>query len=480
MMLCAVLVVSVIAVLLDARFGPWPGLFGTSFVVTLAVLGLLMVAVIALVQISRPIPVEIAAAVADREAGLRDLLTSALWLRRQPVPSGWAEVVEQRAAAAVLVLDPRRIVPFAMPSATKFAAGLAVLLVAALWFSPRLVPAEPHAAMAADAATAVRELAAEAGRRGDAEAQARLEQIVDAIERPGSLSPDEQRRALADAQAAIERRNVEAAADWDKVRQVADALQGREGFESVTAALERHDVRAAAQALRDIAQARGAPSAAVPDDGVKAALQAAVESEQPAGNDAIDQFRRAAEGLEQLAERLDAQQRINQGGRSLAALAESGAREAMSDVGRFRPPKTAPNPAGNPAPDGSNIDGTMARLGALDEERQFVKGVGGRAGDTSGDGDSEPLLGDAAAKIDVKYKRETVELPGAESRHEEADAESMFYAASRRGESKVMATDVAPVFRRVDEESPGRERIALRHRPIVRNYFTQPREQGSK
>jgi len=83
------------------------------------------------------------------------------------------------------------------------------------------------------------------------------------------------------------------------------------------------------------------------------------------------------------------------------------------------------------------------------------------------------VVGDEASRIKAKYKRETV-------RGQEADGndgtDTAFYAASRRAEPTVELQAVESRYRHVGETALSPERIALRHRTQVRQFFLENAE----
>jgi hypothetical protein len=115
----------------------------------------------------------------------------------------------------------------------------------------------------------------------------------------------------------------------------------------------------------------------------------------------------------------------------------------------------------------------MYRLGALAKERRDGGQESNRAGDNTGNAPGDPVVGDETSRIKAKYKRETV-------RGQEADGndgtDTEFYAASRRAEATVELQAVESRYRHVGETALSPERIALRHRTQVRQFFLENAE----
>lgn len=466
------------------------GALGVSSAVLLAVLAGALV--IGWLSLSPRVDRDTAAREADRRAATRDLFVSSLEFSAAAAPSPWAALVGRRAAEAAASLDPRRVVPVELPTWAPFLVVLALVL-AALWSLPPRV-ARPEASTPAEAglrdtdplAAELRALAEEAAARGDAEARARLDAAVAAMDRDG-LDDAQRRRALDAARDAIARRALEAEADWEQLRRVAQSLEGKPEFREVARALKERDAAGAAEALRKVAEERGekpgpdqssGAQAQMKPEALKEALQGAAQEARDAQGETSGRFQKAVRGLEELAAKLDIQQRLNQAARKLDAKSLSLQRAATVAANRYGQQEGTPSGDGAPETGSANISGgTMFRMGAVAQEKEASQREGGRAGDASGSAQGNDVLGDQPApRPRASYQLERiVDRPGEDA----GESEDLFYAASRQGEARTVAAAPPPAYRAASEQAMSPERVALRHRSLVREYFNRPPEKSA-
>jgi exonuclease VII small subunit len=501
--LCAaassVIAAAIVAVALGAVTPSRPGLSGMSLVGTLFVLAVVVIAAVALVRMFRGGTREEAAAEADLRGGLHDTLASALWFSTRDDASPWIPLLLARAAKLAASLDPVRLVPLVAPRGVRTVVVLALVLGGLSWIAPKfrsMADTPPDDATTARLAVAervaeLRKAADEAGRRGDLAAKSKLEQVLAALERPDA-SDDEKRRALEEARQLTEQRSLEAATDRERLRQIADQLGGSAEFGEVAEALRAGDAKGAAEALKKVVSARGEPIAArepTPADGPKPPNDASLveslqESLQSAAQNADREvtgetqgkIAKAVQNLEEIAKRLDGAAALNQARRKLDAVSMSMARESRLRAGRFGQQEGTPN-GQSPETGGADIKGgTMYRQAAVAKEGEGERD-GGRTGDASGNAQGDPVLGDEVKRPEAKYRLETVR---SENRDGDDAGDDVFYAASRQVEAKTQYRAAPPQYRHAAEEAMSPERIALRHRPIVKGYFTQLREQDAK
>lgn len=495
-----VLAAAIAAVLFDTFTAPKSGLFGMTLAWTLFALATVVALAMVAIQALRPGTREEAAAQADARGGLHDTLASALWFTGQPDASPWIPLLLARAARLAASLDPVRLVPLTMPRGARVLAVLAVLLAGVSWLAPRFAPSGDAVADDVTAArTAVseqvaelRKLAEQAGERGDVAAKAKLERVLAALERPDA-GDDEKRQALDEARQLTEQRSLEAATDRERLRQLADQLAGRSEFGDVAEALRAGDAKGAADALKKVAAARGdattpreaagaggakSPGEASTMETLQESLQSAAQNpDDPVNGETRGKIARAVQNLEEIAKRLDGATALNQARRKLDSVGLSMSREARLRAGRFGQQEGAPD---SPSPETGAADiqgGTMYRQAAVAKQGEGERD-GGRTGDASGNAQGDPVLGDEVKRPEAKYRLETIKT---EAREGEDAGDDVFYAASRRGEAKTQyRTTPPPQYRHAEEEAMSPERIALRHRPIVKRYFTQLRERDAK
>ena len=487
-----------LALILEAVVSARRGTTGHGLTITVVVLGATF-AILAIRSLlsSSHVTLERAAAEADARGGFDDTLKSALWFARGAAQSPWTDSLIERAAGIARGLDPVRLIPFARPRGIGVAVAAVVVLLVLARFAPAFLPspealaagaAGPAASVGADQIGLLSELADQADRAGDAATAAKLRKVVAALQDSGASAADRQ-RALAEARAALDQRGLEAGASLEALRQLADNLGNRDDMREVAEALRKGDVAKAAEALEKVAAARGEKPAADDKAGARSDteksaaedLKEAIQSTAPGatddkGGETQGKLSKAVQGLQELAQKLDVQQRANQAGRKLDSLATSLSRQSTVNAARFGQSQGAPNSGDSPDTGNASIKGgTMYRLGAVAKEKQAGQREGGRVGDASGDNQGEPVVGDEISRIDAKYKLEAV-------RGRDSDApdgpDEKFYAASRAGYAKTAFTAVTPAYRHAAEEPMAAERIALRHRSIVKQYFSQSQEQA--
>lgn len=439
-----------------------------------------------------------AAAHADTRAGLADLLSTGWWFTRTRASDPWIDAARGRAVAAARALDPARVAPIHAPRS-----GIALVVLAALCgvvgsVAPR-ADALSDAVGAADttrramprasAVETLREMAAEAARRGDRTAQAQLGRALAVLEDPDA-TPDQQRRALEEVQAMVGQRNLDAAAQVEGLQQVADALASNAAFKDVAAALKAGDARGAADALRKLQDGeQGGRNDGPGNDGdaggtrplvddLKAALQDATYPASPqSGGDAgatAGKLQKAIDKLDELAKRLDTAGNYNQGQRKLAQQSMAMEGFAQQDATRAGNVQGKPDSGNSPETGNANMSGgTMYRNPdprRADPSNQPGPASEGAQGESSGEAAGDPVIGDEVAKVDARYRRERVEGMQSEGRD---GPDTAFYAASRQSDSKIdVRVGAAAAARYAGEDALGRERIALRHRTQVKQYFT--------
>lgn len=494
-----VLGIGVGAVVLRAVTPARAGWFGFSLVSTIFLAACSAVLAVAAVRMLQRGTREQAAAEADRRAGLYDTLRSALWFSNRGEASPWIPLVMARAARAAAALDPVSLIPLTTPRRLRVALLLAVVLAAANGLVPRFaadlapVPADETSARgaASDEIAGLRRLAEDAARRGDAAARSKLEQVLAALERPGA-SDAERRRALEEARQYVEQKNLDAAADRERLSRLADQLSSNAEYSEVAAALRAGDARGAAAALKRMlprsegvtprdekALEAGQADAAANLESLQESLQSAAQnSDRNVTGETQGKISKAVQNLEEIARRLDGATALNQARRKLDSVSMSMSRDTRLRAGRFGQQEGTP---GTESPETGEADirgGAMYRQAAVAKERDGERD-GVRAGDASGNAQGDPVLGDEMKRPEARYRLESIR--GASQDGPEGEDDSTFYAASRQGEAKVQyRTEAPPQYRRAQEDAMNPERIGLRHRPIVKSYFTQLREQDAK
>jgi hypothetical protein len=471
-----------------------PAPVSTALSILLA-LGVFAVLCVATFRLLRRVDLTEAAAHADARVGLSDLLSTGWWFARERASGPWIDLARGRATHAARELEPARVAPVRVPRSGAVAAGLALLAVAVGTLAPppdaqgervAVDSTRRGAAPGGSEVDTLREMLAVATRRADRTAQATLERAIAALQDPDA-TPDAQQRALEDVKAMVGQRNLEAAAQMEGVQQLADALGTQERFKDVAAALRAGDARGAAEALKAMRQgdgvARPADDAAEAATGgtrpllddLKAALQGAANTDNTSlsQGDTVGKMQQAIDKVEEMARRLEAAGTYNQGQRKIAQQSMAAGRMQQQRAAQSGQAKGGPNAGSSPETGNADIaGGTMYRNQDDDPKNEPMQiGIGGGAhGDAAGESAGDPLLGEATPKLDARYRKEVVQ--GMESAGRDGP-DTAFYAASRQADAKVgVRKDAQAAARYAGEDALGRERIALRHRTQVKQYFT--------
>lgn len=492
---------AVMALLLNILTPHSAGWFGLRLPATVFVAATAAILIVTAFRALRMEPIAQAASEADQRGGLHDTLGSALWFSGSKTESPWVSMVLSRAAAIARGLDVRKLIPLKRPEGLRWLALLAIVAGGLWWFDPKLshsskpVPVDQTKVAPAEDedVVALRALIDEAQQRGDLEAKTKLEKTLAALERKDATR-EHRRAALDDARDFIRQRNLDANADVENLQQLANAMGGREEFREVADALKQGDVQQAAEALKQLSAKSEARDKNAPKeyaagkekmsmDELKAALQSAAQNTD-SGNEvagqAQDKLQKAVRGLEELSKKLEVQERLNGASKRLDSVSIKMERQATLRANRYGQQEGQSTPEGSPETGNAQIQGgTMFRMGAVAQEKKDeTRRDGGRAGDSSGDAEGNPVLGDEYSKVEAKYRLEA--LQSAEDARKDDKSDAAFYAASRKSDPKVELQVVPSRYRYAEEEAMSPERIALKHKAMVKNYFLQLRESETK
>lgn len=487
---------AVLALLVRIVAAETPGLFGMRLPTTVFAIFALAAALFTVLKLARREPIEHVAAQADERGGFHDIFSSALWLSRDDQTSPWVQVLLRRAAGVARGLDVRKLFPLVKPRGVGWLLMLGCAATLLWWTNPKI----SHSAKPApvdktqvvvpvdEDVQALRAQIDEAAQRGDVVTKSKLEKALNAIERKDA-SRAERRAALDEARDFIRQRNLEINAQVEQLQQLAKAMSGREEFRDVASALNQGDMQKAAGALKKIAGERADKTIEeggdknITMDELKAALQSAAQEEDPGSELAGDpqgKLQSAVRGLQELSKQLEVQQRLNTATKRLDSASIKMERQATLRANRYGQQEGQSRPEGSPETGNAVIQGgAMYRMGAVAQEKHDeTRRDGGRAGDSSGDAEGNPVLGDEIAKVDAKYKLEAI--AGQEDSRKDESSNATFYAASKKSEPKVELQSMNGRYRYVEEEAMSPERIALKHKAMVKSYFLQLRESPSK
>ena len=429
-----------------------------------------------------------AAAEADRRAGLKNELLSALWFSRESAQSQWIGMQLERAARSAASIQPERLVPVRLPPAALAALALGAIALAALWMAPPLEGGAGSAGNAALAPSGVQALREMVATMPDSATARQLEQALRTLERPDA-TPEERRQAIAQAQDAVDRMGMEAASRRDELQKLSEALGNQPGMEKVAEALARGDTERAAQLLEQIQQQtppKGSKSDtdAEPVDGgpqSPSQEQALMEASQASGAQqdsapSKESVQAAIERLNEIARDLAASNYVNEAWQSVRGpQLEQYQQAGGMTAGRYAEQTQAsstPSPGGGETPMGG---GTMARSAAVAQGDARTEQEGGtRMGKALGDSPADPVLGKSEERLEAQLKQSVIE---SEQRDDAPGEErTWFYSESQQQNSVVSRREVQARARFAQAEAGSNGGISIQHRQIVKDYFMNLRE----
>jgi hypothetical protein len=454
-----------------------------ALIVLLAVLGAIaLLLLMARTLLTTRLDAAGAASEADRRGHLHDELISAYWFMRDARVSGardWIDLQLQRAARTASGLQPGRLVPLRLPGAMlgTLAAGVVLLVVA--WTVPPLSPAHSAAAMALAADPQVRAMRELVEALPDSEAARRLDAALRTLE-SGNVGGEERRRALAQAQDAVDEIRMSAAASREGLQRLSQILAGQEGLEEVADALAKGDAQRAAELLAK-AQAQSQPAAGSgnapdPSEGGNASLDQALQAltdavaEPQGGRPSAEALKMTVDRLNQIARELSAANFVNEAWKEVKGPQLEVARGNTMSAGRFG--EQQPTGAANASPSSGDTPmggGTLFRSAAVAQGPGTEEQEGGtRAGDAMGEGPPDPLMGEAGERLEAQLRKQA--LTGQEEQQPDADQE-WFYAESQKRTARSEWRAVEGRTRFAEAEAGTAGGISIKHRQIVKDYF---------
>jgi hypothetical protein len=436
---------------------------------------------------------EHAARQADRAAGLRDEMLSALYFARS-AGGAWIDAQLERAAAHAQRLSCARLVPTRVPARLiGIVAGVAVLLLVS-WHLTPLLPAVARQAQEStglmpEERRQVQALQAVIAQAPDTGPVRSLRAALDAVTR-NDASEEERRRALAQAQEAVEQGKLEAASAREGMYRLGQRLRSQKGMEEVAQALGEGDARKAAQLLERKAGApgaEGAGSGASAGAGQRArekdlerllqeAAQARGKGDEGATPSSVA-MKEAVDRLNKIASELEVQGTLSNSTKLLQQLQLAVAQRSTMSAGRFAQQAAQNSSPGTETGNTVMPGGRMFRSGAVAQESErSEQQEGSKAGEAQGESVADPLLGQKVTPLSVRLKQEALPQEG---EPEEKPSESWFYAESTEQKSALEARAVQAHAEFAEAQATPPEAISVQHRRTVKEYFMNLRE-GAK
>ena len=434
---------------------------------------------------ARRVSTQQAAAAADAGAHLMDELKSAHWFLSDMESSPYVELQMRRAAATAAQLDLATLVPRRLPINVFAAVGLGLLWAVLGWMTPQLSRSwdSGHEIAAGEDAESADLRSFLKGAPHYAEVE-KLDLALSRL-RQTNASAEERMRALADARDAIDQANMEASAAREGLSSLAEALRSDPNLELAVQALDqgrigdamtllrKRKADSAAGAIKDQAN-EPADKAAAPESSVDPALEGA--RRDPTGQNAAvnqDAINRVIRALEQANERIEVQNRVNSIKRRMEDNLVATRQRSRLTASQYDNRTNAPNPTPSPDTGNSNLrSGTLFRQAAVAREENDNAREGSQTGDASGYSVAFPLEGAATKRLDAQLKLETIlqnNDPGVEP--DAKGGQGWFYSASREQKSMRKAENVRSLAGYDREEAIAHDRVPMRQKTIVKNYF---------
>lgn len=454
----------------------------------------IVVAVEVVMRVRHAVSTKEAAAEADARAHLRDELKSAHWFLSDSEISPYTQLQVRRAAGTAAGLDLVVLVPRKFPGNALLAAALGGVLAALLWISPQLshsweprqdtVPA--HLRESAGLHSLLQ------GAPQDAQI-AKLEAALRKLEQTGASSA-EKRQALADMRDAIDQANMEASAAREELARLAESLKADPKFESVAQAMNEgrmDDAKALLHKLKTDPAAGSPQNGAVePADKSSASDTGDARAPEISGRDvggknaAVNQdaINRVISALEQANERIETQNRVNNVKRRMEDNLVATSQRSQLTASQFDNRTNAPNPTPSPDTGNSNLrGGTLFRQAVVAKEENDSGREGSQTGDASGDSAAFPLEGAATKRLDAQLKLEAIlQKYDATDEPDGKGEQGWFYSASREQKSMLQAGDVRSPVRYDREGATDHDRVPMRQKAVVKNYFLNLHESEKK
>ncbi len=455
-----------------------------------------------------------AAVVADSRADLHDEIKSAYWFMREGDASPWIDLLVRRAAASAARLDARKLVPTTIPTRMWTALGLTALLMFIMllpidgplfafgssMLGPGGLTAEQESQFEdirdlIEEAEALEEAAAVDENALSQEARERLEEALARLERE-ELSMEELLRELREAQNALEEGNLELSAMDEALEELAADLATSEEMSELAAALQNQDLAEAAELMRQLAeQLQNMPAAEAQD--LMDSLQRAAQGDQPTMEELMEALREAAENmennqmadaeqaleeaaeaLEAMSQRMDAQEMMNQASQQMQAMQQQLGQQQMAQQQMSQQMMASDQQSGESQEGAMAMPSDEVQKSASGGESSDPSQEGGPAGHATSDPTGGEMQLGAPTTLDVQLEMEIIDEQTPEEEIEEVDPEDIFQEASRQQNSIIKYRSVRGPSRYAEGSALNVERIPWRYRNLVKRYFLaiKPRE----
>jgi hypothetical protein len=306
------------------------------------------------------------------------------------------------------------------------------------------------------------------------------------------VSAEEKKQALADARDAIDQANMEASAARESLAKLAESLKADPKFESVAQAMNEGRMEDAMALLRKRKTDAGtredqaiepADKNGAPENSSGLALESAGR-DLTGKNAAVNQdaINRVINTLEQANERIEVQNRVNSVKRRMEDNLIPTTQRNQLTASQFDNRTNAANPTPSPEIGNSNVrGGTLFRQAAVAREENDNSREGSQTGDASGDSAALPLEGAATRRLDTQLKLEAI-LQKDDAGEEPIGKgdQGWFYSASREQKSMLQPENVRSLAAYDREEAITHDRVPVRQKGIVKNYFLNLHESEKK
>ena len=420
---------------------------------------------------------ERAAAQADARAHLNDELKSAYCFLSMGLVSPYAELQVRRAAATASRLDLAAVAPREAPQNIILGVALGAVLAMLIWLTPQLSrtwDADQQPAFEGGAAADLRSLLKDAPPVAEI---AKLDLALRELEQAKG-SADDKRRALAAVRDAIDQANMEALATREVLAKLSQTLQSSPKFEGVERALDKGRIEQAMALMKKLqATAPGTTDELTERTALEERIgetQRSTDQEVNAGTaePQQDAVKHALETLQQAGERIEVQRRVNNVKRRLEDYLNSTTQSGQLDPSQLSNRSNAPNPTSSAGTGNADVQGGTFLWQPTAAREEGNAHTGSHNGNASGDSPTLPLEGNASARLDGKLKLETFlqEYDGSD-KSDGTDDTGWIYSASREQKSMVPSEAVRHGAYYDRDEAIERERVPVRQKSIVKNYF---------
>ena len=450
-----------------------------------------------------------AAGISDRRANLKDELKTAYWFIGHGEPTPWTDYQAGLAAHTAARLDPVQLVPVVVPRGTVVAVALAAFFALSIW-----APLPDAGSIFGTAAglgglgdndpeqvSAIEELMAQAAALDESdelleeraiskEARERLEEALRRLQE-NELSLEEMLREMQEARNLLEEGNLDMSTLQEGLEDLGKNLEGSDTLDELAEALQNQELEEAAELLRELAEklaemdAAGqlgdlaermdqlAPSDQQELEDLLAALQQASEALGEQNAEGAEQaLQDAADLMEALADRMKAQDLMNQASQQLQSLEQAMAQQAMSmdpeQLAELLSQLQQEGEGGEQVGMSMASDEVQWQSGGDEEGDASEDPQGGPSGHATGD----PLGGDVKlgdpTRLEVQLE---VEILDTGEEPEPPRPENIFEEESRQEDSALGYGEVRQRSTFAEEDVMSAERIPWRYRNLVKLYF---------